>query len=69
MTPSPARGGPPPGPASPPQGSPDRAVPRRARKVLSTEELLEGAKEIGIVHGGQEYRLQVTRNGKLILTK
>lgn len=39
------------------------------RKVVTTEELLAGAREIAIRHDGQEYRLQVTRNGKLILTK
>jgi hemin uptake protein HemP len=39
------------------------------RKVLRSEELLGGLREIVIRHNGQEYRLQVTRNGKLILTK
>ena len=39
------------------------------RKVVTSEQLLGGAREIAIRHEGQEYRLQVTRNGKLILTK
>jgi hemin uptake protein HemP len=39
------------------------------RRVLRSEELLGNAREIGIRHNGQEYRLQVTRNGKLILIK
>jgi hemin uptake protein HemP len=39
------------------------------RKVVSSEQLMAGAREIAIRHEGQEYRLQVTRNGKLILTK
>ena len=39
------------------------------RKVLRSEELFGAAREIMIRHNGQEYRLQVTRNGKLILIK
>ena len=42
---------------------------RSERKVVTSEELLGGARSIAIRHEGQEYRLQVTRNGKLILTK
>ena len=40
-----------------------------ARKVLRSEELFGASREITIYHNGQEYRLQVTRNGKLILIK
>lgn len=43
--------------------------PAEARKVVTSEQILGGAREIAIRHEGQEYRLQVTRNGKLILTK
>jgi len=32
-------------------------------------ELLKGKRQVVILHEGQEYRLQVTKNGKLILTK
>ncbi len=39
------------------------------RRCVTSEELLMGDREIAIRHGGQEYRLQVTKNGKLILTK
>ncbi len=39
------------------------------RRVLRSEELFGNAREITIHHNGQEYRLQVTRNGKLILIK
>jgi hemin uptake protein HemP len=39
------------------------------RKILKSEELFGAAREITIRHNGQEYRLQVTRNGKLILIK
>jgi hemin uptake protein HemP len=38
-------------------------------KVLESEELFGTAREIKIRHNGQEYRLQVTKNGKLILIK
>jgi hemin uptake protein HemP len=48
----------------------ERAQGRPAdRKVLRSEELFGSAREITIRHNGQEYRLQVTRNGKLILIK
>ncbi|MBI3854362.1 MAG: hemin uptake protein HemP [Planctomycetes bacterium] len=39
------------------------------RRVLRSEELFGSSREITIRHNGQEYRLQVTRNGKLILIK
>lgn len=39
------------------------------RKVLRTQDLFEGSVEIILLHASQEYRLRVTRNGKLILTK
>jgi hemin uptake protein HemP len=45
------------------------AVQPADRKVLRSEELFGTAREITIRHNGQEYRLQVTRNGKLILIK
>lgn len=43
-----------------------RKVPVRS---LQSEWILEGEREVLIVHGDQQYRLQVTRAGKLILTK
>ena len=36
---------------------------------IPTEHLFQGALEIQIVHNGETYRLRITRNGKLILTK
>lgn len=44
-------------------------IPPAGRKILKSEELFGAAREITIRHNGQEYRLQVTRNGKLILIK
>jgi len=38
------------------------------RRITSTE-LLAGQKELTIEHNGEEYRLRLTRKGKLILTK
>jgi hemin uptake protein HemP len=36
---------------------------------ISSGRLLAGARELVIEHAGQEYRLRLTRNDKLILTK
>lgn len=44
---------------------PSPATPRR----IPSEELLAGRREIVIVHGEVEYRLRVTAQEKLILTK
>ena len=38
-------------------------------KRLRSEELIGPAREILIRHGGFDYRLRITRQGKLILTK
>jgi hemin uptake protein HemP len=37
--------------------------------VIDVRELLAGAREAVIVHGGERYRLRLTANHKLILTK
>jgi len=37
--------------------------------LVSTEKLMQGKSELTIVHNEQHYRLRITRNGKLILTK
>lgn len=39
------------------------------RKRLVSGDLFGDAQEILIEHAGQEYRLRITRQGKLILTK
>jgi hemin uptake protein HemP len=56
-------GDPPPEPAKP---APARQKPER---VVSTRDLLGGAHRIWIEHATERYLLQVTRSGKLILTK
>ena len=54
------------------QSEPDSRVenpqPRRLREILSTE-LFQGEKMIVINHSGEQYRLSITRNDKLILQK
>lgn len=39
------------------------------RPAVRSDDLFRGAHEIVIVHGDDEYRLRITRAGKLILTK
>ncbi|MEW6036970.1 MAG: hemin uptake protein HemP [Pseudomonadota bacterium] len=39
------------------------------RSVWCSEELFSATNEVVILHGGEEYRLRITRNNKLILTK
>jgi hemin uptake protein HemP len=36
---------------------------------LRVAELLAGDREVILEHSGQDYRLRITANGKLILTK
>jgi hemin uptake protein HemP len=40
-----------------------------ALRVISSTEIFQGAREVLIQHDEKVYRLQVTRNGKLILVK
>ena len=42
----------------------------RPRRQVKSEELIPpGETELWILHGSESYRLQVTKSGKLILTK
>jgi Hemin uptake protein len=36
---------------------------------LDARTVLQGAREVILMHGAEEYRLKVTASGKLILTK
>jgi hemin uptake protein HemP len=47
-------------------GEPPRPA---ARRSVSSADLFQGHRELVILHGGEEYRLRITRAGKLILTK
>ena len=53
---------------SPPAATPSATRPEAERSV-STKELLGGAHRLWIEHAAERYLLQVTRSGKLILTK
>jgi hemin uptake protein HemP len=54
---------PPVDPVPPPQ--PQDKVPA----VLASSDLLQGGRTVEIRHNGELYRLQATRQGKLLLTK
>ena len=54
-------------PLEPPRKPPVEAAAKLRR--LKVSELLAGEREAILEHGGQEYRLRITANGKLILTK
>ncbi|MFC6391817.1 hemin uptake protein HemP [Methylorubrum zatmanii] len=49
------------------QGAAPEAGPPEA--VVSSAALMKGQREIVIVHAGLRYRLRITANDKLILTK
>jgi len=51
--------------ASKPTAKPVRQPVRR----IEVQELLGGAREAILLHAREEYRLRLTSNGKLILTK
>jgi hemin uptake protein HemP len=54
------------GPSSDPTSPPDNAaVPR----IVSSESLLAGRRELLIQHGAEQYRLRLTASNKLILVK
>ena len=40
-----------------------------AQKIYKSSELFSGVREIIILHDGVKYRLRITSNNKLILTK
>ena len=44
-------------------------LPSARAPRIDSERLLSGGRELVIDHAGQEYRLRLTRNDKLILTK
>lgn len=45
------------------------AQERATARLVNSAELMRGERELIIMHAGERYRLQHTRNGKLILTK
>jgi hemin uptake protein HemP len=47
----------------------DMAMPSDPAPIISSQELLQGRREIFIDHEGHLYRLRLTSRGKLYLTK
>lgn len=62
---SPPESGPPPG-APPPEGG---AGSEEAPRIIPSDEIFHGEREVHIVHGGVVYRLLITKTGKLLLHK
>jgi hemin uptake protein HemP len=56
-------------PATPASTDGASATPRPVATRIDSRRLLEGGRELVIDHSGVEYRLRLTRNDKLILTK
>jgi hemin uptake protein HemP len=54
--------------ATPPHSA-RREAPDMQTKTITCTELFGDLREIIILHAGNEYRLRITSNGKLILTK
>jgi hemin uptake protein HemP len=55
-----------------PQARPEpsaAALPCPPRRRIASTDLIQGAREIVILHHGEEYLLRITKSGKLILTK
>ncbi len=46
-----------------------RAKSRSGPPEIDVQELLGDAKEVTLLHGSERYRLRITANDKLILTK
>jgi hemin uptake protein HemP len=53
----------------PDQPSPAASAPGEPARLLKSEDLLQGAREVWIEHGNERYRLRLTASGKLYLTK
>jgi hemin uptake protein HemP len=54
---------------SPPCDAKDPIPRPRIERVVSARDLLAGGQRVWIEHAAERYLLQVTRSGKLILTK
>lgn len=52
-----------------PATPPDRGAKPGDVRTITSEQLLRGERVVVILHRQEEYRLQVTATGKLILTK
>jgi hemin uptake protein HemP len=52
-----------------PQAAPPATLRLPGGPSLDSQALLQGGRAVSIRHNGEVYRLQATRQGKLILTK
>jgi len=52
-----------------PDTPPNIPSPRNSKRVVDAEQLLGDMREVRLRFGPEEYRLSITRNQKLILTK
>ena len=50
-------------------GEAKASAPARPSQAIDVQSLLQGGNEVRLLHRGVEYRLRVTRQGKLLLTK
>jgi hemin uptake protein HemP len=55
--------------APPPESISPAADTAAAPRIVSSESLLAGQRELLIQHGTEQYRLRLTANNKLILVK
>jgi len=51
------------------RGWPVLTGPSKPVRRVDVHDLMDGARETILLHQGEEYRLRLTSNGKLILTK
>jgi hemin uptake protein HemP len=54
---------------TPPDPTRGAATPPALRRSVASDNLFQGLRELIILHRNEEYRLRITRAGKLILTK
>lgn len=54
---------------TPPSADAEEAVPVLAAETICSHDLFGSQRELVIEHAGQLYRLRITQNNKLILTK
>jgi hemin uptake protein HemP len=52
-----------------PENRPTPSTPQEPPRILDSQEILKGQREVFIIHNGEQYRLRVTSNGRLYLTK
>jgi hemin uptake protein HemP len=56
-------------PASTPGSSNPLSNPGAPARIIQSDALLQGEREVAIQHGNEIYRLRLTKTGKLILNK